>query len=272
MDSMRSLNTSLPPTSPRKRHTSQRPEQLLQAFRSAALSVTNLYKTAASDQTRAHDEGYQDALQDLLNLLDRENLGLSDGEGWRVRQWATERFQGTPAAVQQTSDSDEDAEEEKRARSSSPTMQRKPGGDTLQPNQSAAQTSPVRPESAPPVPVRRPSVTPPDDPTPQFTFQSNHLYPSHHEVDMDTVENGSDQGPTTRPSMRVELLSRHARHSTRNSGPNSRGNNRLSSSLNSPGSAASMKRKIPFGDFFDISGLGNGRDGPGGGGKRGRLT
>lgn len=275
---MRSLNTSLPPTSPPKRQTPQPPEQLLQAFRSAALSVTNLYKTAASDQARAHDEGYQEALEDLLNFLDRENLGLSDGEGWRVRQWATERFQGTPA-VQPPSDSDEEGEEEKRARSLSPTVQQKPGGEMLQPVQHRDLIVPIRPESAPPtsIPARRPSTTAVADPTPlrtEFTFQSNHAYPSHHEIDMDRGEDVPGQAPTAVPSVRVELLSRNARHAARNNGLNSRGSNRLGTSFGSLGSGAGMKRKIPFGDFFDITGFGNGngRDGPGGGGgKRGRL-
>ena len=72
---MRSLNTSLPGTSPSKQHGSEPPEQLLQAFKAAALSVTKLYKTAALDQTRARSEGYQDALDDLLSFLDKEDIG-----------------------------------------------------------------------------------------------------------------------------------------------------------------------------------------------------
>ena len=77
---MRSLNTSLPRTSPRRNQ--QPPEELLSAFKAAALSVTNLYKNAASEQARSRAAGYQDALDDLLSFLDKENLGLGDGEGW----------------------------------------------------------------------------------------------------------------------------------------------------------------------------------------------
>ncbi|RMZ90643.1 hypothetical protein DV736_g2130, partial [Chaetothyriales sp. CBS 134916] len=89
MDSMRSLNTSLPAA------YSSRPaprEQLLQAFKTAALSVTNLYKSAAADQQSSRTAGYQDALDDLLRMMDSENLGVQDGEGWRIRQWVTERY------------------------------------------------------------------------------------------------------------------------------------------------------------------------------------
>ena len=81
---MRSLNTSLPGTSPPKQQKGEPPEQLLQAFKAAALSVTKLYKTAAADQGRTRAEGYQDALDELLAFLDREDIGLSDGEGWRI--------------------------------------------------------------------------------------------------------------------------------------------------------------------------------------------
>ena len=57
MDSMRSLNTSLPgATSTTAAPTTVKhqdpPEQLLTAFKAAALSVTNLYKSAAADQGR----------------------------------------------------------------------------------------------------------------------------------------------------------------------------------------------------------------------------
>ncbi|KKF94944.1 hypothetical protein CFO_g2723 [Ceratocystis platani] len=54
------------------------PEQLLDAFRAAALSVTKLYKTSASAQNKARLDGYQDCLEDLLAFLDRENIGLGD--------------------------------------------------------------------------------------------------------------------------------------------------------------------------------------------------
>ena len=87
---MRSLNTSLPSSTPRP----QPPEQLLQQFKTAALSVTNLYKNAVYAESQARQAGYQEAIEDLLHFLDRENLGLTDGEGWRVRQWATERSDG----------------------------------------------------------------------------------------------------------------------------------------------------------------------------------
>src|SRR6266516_2027032 len=150
MDSMRSLNTSLPASSPPKPNFGP-PEQLLQAFKSAALSVTNLYKTASADQNRARAEGYQDALDDLLLFLDKEHLGLGDGEGWRVRQWATERLDGREPPMQTNDSDDERGQRDARARSDSPVQRRKPSQDVTsrQPTRSA---SPTRTGPAPSAP------------------------------------------------------------------------------------------------------------------------
>ena len=109
---MRSLNTSLPRTSTRRR-AAQPSGELLQAFKSAALSVTQLYKTAAADQEKARLAGYQDALDDLLSYLDQENIGVGDGEGWSVRKWATERLDSGLGA----SDGEADVEEERHGES-----------------------------------------------------------------------------------------------------------------------------------------------------------
>ena len=154
---MRNLRTSLPSTS--RRQASQPPEELIQAFKQAALSVTALYKTASAEQARAYQEGYQDALEELLRFLDKENLGLQDGEGWRVRQWATERYQGSSQQAQGTSDNEDEAEDETRARSSSPISQRKDVADNV-----SAQVPPPTPAEntpgadIPPRPLTAPRV------------------------------------------------------------------------------------------------------------------
>ena len=91
MDSMRSLDRSLPPST----KSSPPPEDLLLAFKDAATSVTNLYRQAYTKATGARQTGYQEAIEDLLSFLDRRGLGLGDGEGWEVRKWATERSTGS---------------------------------------------------------------------------------------------------------------------------------------------------------------------------------
>ena len=268
---MRSLNVSLP-RSPRKRRSNHPPEQLIQAFKNAALSVTNLYKTAAADESRARQAGYQDALDDLLTFLDRENIGLGDGEGWRIRQWATERLNDNPVA-QVGSDSEEDRGEiPKPARSTSPTnRQRTAGLDSEQQRQRSGSSSPGR---------ESPAVAPAQSATLQhsnilqnpepFTFRSTHPYPQDTETqspEVATIDiSQTELSPQTQPppAIRVEVVPRGSR--------TSRGGNRhipRNSAGRQLGSGAGSKRRIPFGDYFDIGSLG---DGAGGGGKRGRFT
>lgn len=281
MDSMRSLNTSLPTSSPKARST-QPPEQLLQAFKTAALSVTNLYKTAATDQARARQSGYQDALDDLLAFLDKQNIGLGDGEGWTVRQWATERLDGSPPAHNGSDSDDDRGETDKRARSSSPVIQRKSSREVLQNRQATRSVSPLRTDSAPPAPPLTAQQQSNVFPRPEaFTFRSSHSYPQ--DIDMQVPEPGASnstsqpevqpqaQTSASTPSVRVDVVPRGSqtphrhRHSTRH-------NTRSSTSSRTLGSGAGSKRRIPFGDFFDLGSLGDGKDGFGGGGKRGRFV
>ncbi|KAL8707244.1 MAG: hypothetical protein Q9220_007687 [cf. Caloplaca sp. 1 TL-2023] len=299
MDSMRSLNKSLP-RAPNTTAT-QPPEQLLQAFKTAALSVTNLYKTAASDQTRARQAGYQEALDDILAFLDKQNLGLGDGEGWRVRQWATERLDGSTAGAMASDSDDEKGETVKRDRSDSPVIQHKSSTEVLsaaqqQQQQQVGSTSPARNISAPPIPQN--AVQPALTSTPAstsittqpeiFSFRSSHPYP--HDVDMVISESSTatsgNKSPTSTPlalppppppaAVRVEVRGtrtphRHASHSNRH---NTRGANMMNRRSLGPG--AGSKRRFDVNDYFDLGNLGDGKDGTGGGGggggKKGRLS
>lgn len=278
MDSMRSLNTSLPTSAPNPRP----PEQLLQAFKAAALSVTNLYKTAAAEQANARQAGYQDALDDLLTFLDKQNLGLGDGEGWRVRQWATERLSSTRAVHAGSDSDDERGETEKRARSSSPVIQRRSSVELLQQRPASRSISPVRTESAPPAPSisiqQHSSIFARPE---SFTFRSQYPYPQ--EVDMQapetTISNttqaetaSQSQSSSSTPAVRVEVVPRRSRTPHRHPNHSSRHNTRSIASARSLGSGAGSKRRIAFGEFFDIGSLGDGKDGQGGGGKRGRFV
>ncbi|THV66335.1 hypothetical protein D6D19_04564 [Aureobasidium pullulans] len=280
MDSMRSLNTSLPRTSPRR--TQQPPEELLSAFKAAALSVTNLYKNAASEQARSRAAGYQDALDDLLSFLDKENLGLGDGEGWRVRQWATERFDGGISGGRESEDEEE--EQEEPVRSSSPEVARKPTApqEQLQP-QPQPQPEPVIINSEPIQQQQQPQILRSDITVPQsdtFSFRSSMAYPPPHhdrEVDMDGTNSIPSDSPNSTTSntnnpVRLEVHPRRRNNHNHNRSNNSNSNRIASVNLGSLGSGAGSKRKN-LGDFFDISGLSfgnNGRDGSDRGGKRGR--
>ena len=276
MESMRTLNTSLP-RSPRGKRSNPPPEQLIQTFKAAALSVTNLYKTAAADQARAREAGYQDALDDILSFLDKENLGLGDGEGWRVRQWATERLDGSPLS-HGGNDSDEDhGGTIKRARSSSPVAQPTAAQETEPSRQTPRSTSLPRAETAPvaahPTRDGDNNQHPPGN---VFTFTSAHSYPQ--DIDMQPPDNSSNhtlqpeshnQGQTSppNPAVRVEVVPRNSRAPHRGSRHNAR-SGAVSRSL---GTGAGSKRNFCFGDYeFDFGSPGEGRDSSGGGGKRGR--
>lgn len=285
MESMKSLNKSLP-KSPHRR-SAQPPEKLLQAFKSAALSVTNLYKTAATDEAQARVLGYQDALDSLLAFLDKENLGVGDGEGWRIRKWATERLDGSPH-THTGSDSDEDhGETIKRPRSTSPaassTLQRKSSQEPSEIRHQSRSSSPncliSSTSIVPPTCTSQPSN---DVATPieTFSFRSPYPYPNDAEMQTDSVCNNTAQpeislqasGSTATPAVRLEVISRGSRTPHRNGNHSSRHNTRSTTSARVLGSGAGSKRRIAFNDYFDLGSLGDGRDGFGGGGKRGKFT
>lgn len=258
---MRSLNTSLPSS------TSARPappEQLLQAFRTAALSVTNLYKSAVTDQNLSRQAGYQEALEDLLSFLDRENLGLQDGEGWRVRQWATERYDGS--AHQQPTESDDDRSEiEQRPRSMSPPRDQ-------QTEQVSARPAPAGVETATPTDdnqdaTSRGSLTP----TPIFQFTgSAPAPPDDMQTDDSTASaEGNQATPSTSSNAPIRLGVVNNRG---NRTPHRHGNQRNGARASNREFTftAGTKRKLQFPDFFDISNIGP-RDGLGSS-KRGRVS
>lgn len=272
MDSMRSLNTSLPSsTNPPTRPQVERPsEQLLQAFKSAALSVTHLYKQSAVDQSSARQAGYQDALDDLLGFLDKENLGLDDGEGWKVRQWATERFEKANYG-NNIPESDDDRAERDGGRSGSPTTST---------GQADATTTPRAPSrsSSPPV-AEQPSTnassdhlsTDVNEKQPVFTFRAT------PQPALDTDMSNSEMSgqflttseSSSSPSIRLEVINRANRTSNRQT-VHPRHTNR-SATNREVGHLAGTKRKLPLSEFFDISNFGNWKDASSGG-KRGRFA
>ncbi|KAJ5217147.1 hypothetical protein N7468_010155 [Penicillium chermesinum] len=257
MDSMRSLNTSLPSSTP-----------LLQQFKAAALSVTNLYKNAVCEQAQAKVAGYQEAIEDLLHFLDRENLGLGDGEGWQVRQWATERCDGTAS---QSSDEEERVDSDKRDRSSTPVATRKevPTENSFRQPQTSAPTSEPTPALQPG--AASVSQAPDSMGTPTvFTFTAGPTFPQYQDLDMDIQSSDNNATPPSQDGapVSVSVLPRNPRTQHRHNNiarPNPRSTQR-----ESPATIGS-KRKHAFPDFFDLSGMNNSKD-MFGGRKRGRFT
>ncbi|KAF2774044.1 hypothetical protein EJ03DRAFT_323392 [Teratosphaeria nubilosa] len=271
MDSMRQLSTSLP------RRRNEQPQELMADFKAAALSVTNLYRSAADAAAKARAAGYQDALEDLITFLDKENLGLMDGEGWRVRQWATQNLSddGTDSTRQQASEDEQEEghreEDVVDTRSSSPEIVRKPALPTSSSeltddtSRRVVSETPMQPAPEPAAAINSaPSMT-------DFIFRSNQTMPSNHDR-----EGGMDIDGSTTPANtdNVRVVARPTRN--KHSSHNRQRQESRTVNLNL-GSGAGSKRKIPYPDFFDIDGIdfggndGSKRDGNGGrGGKRGR--
>lgn len=268
---MRNLNNSLPGNSPQKQQIGEPPEQLLQDFKAAALAVTKLYKTAASDQAKARSDGYQVALDELLAFLDKENIGLSDGEGWRIRIWATERLDGRDQVSQQIESDDELVEKADRA--SSPITQRSQSTNQL--TSTARMPSPPRMEPSEPRGVLSPTpdepsaiIQPPTQDT--FNFRSSLNYPQDTDVTLAdlNLSDGSrahnQDPPTSSHASAGVSVSRPSRTHARNNNHAPRLNARSTTTI---GRGTGQKRKINPLEFFDF-----GRDGFSGGGKRGRFT
>jgi hypothetical protein len=228
---------------------SDTPEQLLDVFKAAALSVTKLYKTSALIESRARTDGYQECLDDLLTFLDKENIGVTDGEGWSIRKWATERLEGREPGSNSTESEDEN---ERAERTSSPEVTRtsvEPQIAAPKRAESPALNHVSIPESIPEEPMA--IVVPSQD---NFTFQSSHPYPNIATLDLsDSRSRDMSSHPSGRSSK-----SRFSGHNSK-SGP--RGAGHL-------GKGAGAKRRWDFDDFF--GGCLGGKDASGNGGKRSR--
>lgn len=249
---MRSLNTSLPKT--RKR---QPTPDTHQSFRNAALTLTNLYKAALADIDRARSDGYQEALEHLVSFLDKENLGVGDGEGWRIRQWAMERLDGALPGPS-TSDSDEETPEDQRARSSSPIVEHNP--DDARPVRHATETA-HRSDSAPPTAPGPPSSDADMSSFPaMFHFSSATAYPNSAVND----HGAYDFAAAARRAFPASRRPSH-RSSSRNL------QRSVTQNLLSLGSGAGQKRKL-VNDVFNVDLNNDRREGPGSGPKRGRMA
>ncbi|KAL9620918.1 MAG: hypothetical protein Q9160_004571 [Pyrenula sp. 1 TL-2023] len=276
MDSMRSLNTSLPTSSGRPA-LEKPPEQLLQAFKNAALSVTNLYKQAAVDHSSARQAGFQDALDELLGFLDKENLGLDGGEGWKVRQWATERFDRVNCGANVPESDDDRIERDTRRSGSPPVPSGQMDANTIE-RQTSRSSSPPPAESAPTAELSSRNAQ--TDPTshdtspkpPMFTFRSTPQPTSDSDMINSEPAPTHNQAPpesSNSPSFRLEVINRGNRSTNRQGGYSRHGTRGTTTREVVP--LGGTKRKLQLSEYFDISNFGSWRDGPNGA-KRGRFT
>ncbi|KUI55437.1 hypothetical protein VP1G_02730 [Cytospora mali] len=248
---------------------SETPEQMLDVFRAAALSVTKLYKSSISAQARARADGYQDCLDDLLQFLDKTNLGLSDGEGWKIRAWANERLEGRDGSPQAI-ESDDDTEKPEPMsspeihRSSSTACVTQPPTTSLPRSEAQAQTEPATPVVQEII-ADEPEIAVPTQDT--FDFRSAHPYPQDAQPHLNLANLRLSDGRSHDNSISSNATISMSRPSPRNQrhGGNGRNLQRGSSRL---GYGAGAKRKVNFGEFFDLGNLGTFRDTFGGSGAK----
>ncbi|KAK7924856.1 hypothetical protein PG985_006910 [Apiospora marii] len=249
------------------------PEQLMDAFKNAALSVTKLYKTSAAAQTKARSDGYQDCLEDLLAFLEKQNIGLRDGEGRQIRLWVNERYEGRDGSSQPV-DSEDEVENMKPEPAPAAELPRPSSNANLPATQAPPQQQQpeLKANSAPRAPASdiasvksaagsvHVAAPPPHFVVPTqdaFTFQSSMAYPSESDLNIANLDlsdkcsnDPANHLPATqnfRPKPSRSAPRPKTGHISRTTG----------------------KRKINLAEFFDV-----GKDlfGQNGGGKRSRHT
>lgn len=225
---------------------------LLEAFKAAALSVTKLYKTTGPAVAKARNEGYQDCLDDLLAFLDRRRLGLSDGEGWIIRSWATERLDGRDLPTAESDDEEKiDPALSPQAQSSDPIQEEDQMRDS--PPAPAVLEAPQQAQPHGHEPQQRQPPSNPEDfqivvPTQEtFTFQSAHPFP--HEEAMKLENLALSDAPKNRSA------------SNSTSSRNNRNRALRQPATRALGRGAGQKRKVvDLAEFFRIDNMGPGND------------
>jgi len=236
--------------------------ELLDAFKTAALSVTKLYKISASTQAKSRADGYHDCLEDLISFLDKEGLGTADGEGSRIRRWAMERMEGRDAISQTLESEDEvdkpDVQSPQTHRASSAPQPTTTIRTEIQMKDPDPPNIPRITQSSPE--VEEPEIVVPSQET--FTFQSPLPYPQEAYMNLANLDlsDSQIQTPSNRPAPAVTTPR------------NMRNRNVRTGNRTSLGRGAGQKRKVNLAEIFDLGSLGNGKDVFGsGGGKRSRL-
>lgn len=253
------MSGSLPVSSSKRQKRSHPPAGVQQAFKAAAFSVTQLYKAAAAEEDAARAAGYQDAIAELVTFLDDENLGVGDGEGWRIRQWAHERL--TPDTIGSDSDVDDDAEPEPQATPqptaeagtsltirTSPEHERNTTDTSSVPQTPAGATTTQSAQLPQPIPQE-----PRSNQADMFRFTAN---PQSGDTDMNSLSPPTSMQPPS--SIRLNVRTSRS--------PKRRRQSREPSQSVHLGQGAGLKRKTSSNfDWIDFAGLGRDWHGHGGG-------
>ncbi|KAK0616280.1 hypothetical protein B0T14DRAFT_522870 [Immersiella caudata] len=236
--------------------------ELLDAFKAAALSVTKLYKISASAQEKSRIDGYHDCLGDLLAFLDKEGLGVADGEASRIRRWVSERIEGRDS-VSQTLESDEETEKPEVASSQAhrPSSAPTPSVGRNEVQMKDPAPHPVAPASTAITTMGDTEIAVPTQDN--FTFQSSVPYPQDAYMSLANLDLSDSQThtPNTNRTTTNVGAPRTTRGRPARTGPRT-----------TIGRTVGQKRKVNLAEIFDLGSLGNGKDVFGSGNKRSRLT
>lgn len=220
------------------------PEQLLDVFKAAALSVTRLYKSSVSAETRARADGYQDCLDDLVSFLDHQGpSGVGEPGLSKLRKWVAERREGRDASPQ-TFESEDETDNTTKTGPVPSAPVAPPAPVAIEAAMESTPQPAGPPEDVEEEPREPQFIVPTQD---NFTFQSEHQYPNIELLDL------SD---STRSHHARAQRHRQGKSVLRNPGPLGRG--------------AGSKRRLDFDDFF--GGCFGGKDPFGGNGKRSRHS
>lgn len=201
MDNLTSLQSTLPQES----QYAYPPAALMSAFKQAALSVTTLYKCANTEIERARKQGYQDALDDLLHLINSDRINPNT-EITKIREWGLARRRrgsldgenGTRNCESTVDESEDERIQARTAGSSSPIRDSEQSTTLLPPPPPPSSSLPPPPPPPPLPATQQPPLQPalstsmptyefiPAPPAPPqahrllpFTFRANHGLPRH---------------------------------------------------------------------------------------------
>ncbi|KAK6355712.1 hypothetical protein TWF718_000105 [Orbilia javanica] len=265
-------------------------QNIIEAFQSAARSVTHLYRSSAALIRSSRTDGYTDALSDVLEAIDNESayndpsLALS-----RIRDWVIDRrheIKGGVAAGNAAGRSDSMPPRQQREMSAESEMD-----DGTNNNSGKDEEQQRREETRQDVPypdLQQQDLEQPQmnvQSIPQFSFQPLHPLPQYPSQTPDVIE------PLQSPGVDgIFMFNSPAMTQQMPNGRSSSSGNKvpLAPRSNNAGlGGAGTKRRNQSVDFFDLGGFGNfgmngtpGRDfgnwGGGGGGqgnaKRGKFV
>ncbi|KAF3910602.1 hypothetical protein ABW21_db0203535 [Orbilia brochopaga] len=238
-------------------------QTLIESFQAAARSVTNLYRGSAALIRNSRQDGYTDALSDVLEAIDNESayndpsLALS-----RIRDWVIDRRHDMKGGSSSSGATSGQAPPSQQQREMSTESEMDDAAAHKDEEQQSRRQDPTHHDTQQQHSAQ-PFMFQPLHPIPQYPLQTTdvveQLQSPPESGDLFTFNSPVAGAPTGRAGGKVP--------------PGARGGSNING-------GAGTKRRNQYVDFFDISGFGNfgmgggGRDAGGGQGnaKRGRYA